>query len=367
MSVTIPPRLRIALVLPGAAALAAGVLSGLGRLGLQVPEIFLQLSQVHGALMIGGFFGTLIGLERAVALGAVWPYLAPLSSAFAALSLIASPDAPWAPWLMLAASVVMTSACANVWKRQPEAHHATLAAGASAWMLGNVVWTLGGSPSLAVPFWALFLILTIAGERLELSRFVPTPPHARRQFAGIVVLLLFSAVAALLFDQAMRLYGLLLLTLAAWLLRFDIARRTIGTTGLTRYMATCLLSGYFWLGIAGLFGIAGGFLAGSPLRDAALHSLTLGFVFAMVFGHAPVILPSITRKKMRWHPGFYLPLVMLHVTLLFRIATTWTGDATARGLAGQANALVLLLFVLLVLESVVAGLRQTGQGGGMRT
>ena len=32
-----------------------------------------------------------------------------------------------------------------------------------------------------------FLVVTIAGERLELTRFLNTPPLARRLFAGIVV------------------------------------------------------------------------------------------------------------------------------------------------------------------------------------
>ena len=39
-----------------------------------------------------------------------------------------------------------------------------------------------------------------------------------------------------------------LLGLAIWLMAFDIARRTIAASGLSRYMAACLLAGYAWLG-----------------------------------------------------------------------------------------------------------------------
>src|SRR4029434_2284622 len=45
--------------------------------------------------------------------------------------------------------------------------------------------------------------------------------------------------------------GLGMLALAWWLLQYDIARRTVWQTGLTRFIAVCLLSGYVWLGVGG--------------------------------------------------------------------------------------------------------------------
>ncbi len=41
--------------------------------------------------------------------------------------------------------------------------------------------------------------------------------------------------------------GLALLLIALWLLRFDIARKTVRRTGLTRFIALNLLIGYVWL------------------------------------------------------------------------------------------------------------------------
>lgn len=349
------PRLRILLVLPAVMALLAGVLSGLGRLGWPVPAHFLGLIGVHGALMVGGFFGSLIGLERAVALGRGWPYLAPLCSGLGALGMIFWPASSLGAVGLSLAALVMGLACLDVWRRQPAAHHLTLAAGALAWLLGNLAWLGGASLLAVVPLWAGFLILTIAGERLELSRFVPTPAHARRLFAGIVVLLLLAACVALWWERALYAYALALLLLTGWLLRYDIARRTVRSQGLTRYMAVCLLSGYLWLGLAALLGLAGGLAVGSVLRDAALHALLLGFVFAMVFGHAPVIVPALTRLRMRWHAGFYLPLALLHGGLLLRVASLWPGDFAWRQWGALANALVILLFVLMLLESLYAG------------
>lgn len=349
-------RLRLLLALPALLALVCGVLSGLARLGLPMPTHIALLIGVHGALMVGSFFGTLIGLERAVALGRGWPYLAPL---FSGLSLPAMMFAPplLAPLLMSLAAAVMTLACFSVWRQQREAHLATLAVAAFAWLLGNLAWAVTGAVPPAVPLWAAFLILTIAGERLELSRFVPTPPPARRLFRFIVAGLMLAALLAVATPLGLRLFALTLFALAAWLLRYDIARRTVRTRGLTRYMAVCLLSGYVWLGIAAALGLVGALQAGSPLRDASLHALMLGFVFAMVFGHAPVILPAVTRLKMRWHAGFYLPLLILHASVLLRVLAGLTGSFALRQQAGIGNALTLALFLLTVAASVLAARR----------
>ena len=57
-------RRRIALLALGLASLVAGVCAGLVRLGLdaRVPG---EAIAWHGALMVGGFFGVVVSLERA--------------------------------------------------------------------------------------------------------------------------------------------------------------------------------------------------------------------------------------------------------------------------------------------------------------
>ncbi|MEO8103847.1 MAG: hypothetical protein ABI790_15095 [Betaproteobacteria bacterium] len=350
---TLPPRLRLMLMLPAIAALVCGVLSGLARLGLPVPDAIARLIGVHGALMIGGFFGTVISLERAVALGVRWPYLAPLFSGLAAIALIAAAPLPWSALLLSLAALVMCAACAGVWRRQRVAHHAVLTIAALMWLAGNLLWALTGTVTPAVPLWAAFLLLTIAGERLELSRFLPTPPVARSLFAITVAAVLAGALGALINEAAgLVLFAAALLALAAWLLRYDIVRHTIRTAVLTRYMAVCLLTGYLWLAIAALFGLAGALQAGSPLRDAALHALLLGFVFSMVFGHAPIILPAVTRLNFNWHRGFYIPLAVLHLGLAARVAAGLGGWFALRQYAAIANALALVLFMVLVVTSL---------------
>jgi hypothetical protein len=198
-----------------------------------------------------------------------------------------------------------------------------------------------------VAWWLLFLVLTIAGERLELTRFLPTPPLAQKLFIGIVGVLIVSALT-----NFYPLFSLGLLALAIWLLRYDIARRNISTTGLTRFIAACLLSGYFWLLAAGLLGLAGAFVPGHAWRDAALHAIGLGFVFAMVFGHAPIILPAVTRIRIPYHPALYLPLALLHLTLALRVIGGLGGQFELRHLAGLLNGLVLLVFIATIVTLV---------------
>ena len=56
-------------------ASSSAVGAGLLRLGWAVPRPATELAAFHGPLMVSGFFGTVISLERAVALARRWAYL----------------------------------------------------------------------------------------------------------------------------------------------------------------------------------------------------------------------------------------------------------------------------------------------------
>lgn len=349
----LPPLFRLPMLVLGMIALVAGVLAGLARLAWDVPAVAQARAGSHGALMIAAFFGTVISLERAVALGRAWPYLAPACAGIGGVVLLAgAPD-----WLAIAcftlAGAVLTAASGSVLLRQPALFTLTLALGALCLLAGALVW-LGGAVSDAVPLWMAFLVLTIAGERLELTRFLPPRPAARRFFIAILIVvgigLVASATAA-----GLRVYSLGLLGLALWLLRYDIARKTVRQAGLTRFIAVCLLSGYAWLAVGGLLGLFGAFSVGHAWRDAALHAVFLGFVFSMVIGHAPVIFPAVMRVKIPYHPAFYVPLAALQLSLAARVAGVLAGVWPLRQWSGAANGAALLLFILTLLASVWRG------------
>ncbi|WP_227107385.1 hypothetical protein [Chromobacterium rhizoryzae] len=339
-----------------ALALLCGALAGLARLGWAVPAAAAALAGWHGALMIGAFFGGVISLERAVALNRGWALLAPAAAGLSGLCLIAGLPPPAAQWLQTLAAAVLLAGSVQVLRRQAAAFTLTLAAAALCWLIGALAWQLGGDLQTAVPWWLAFLILTIAGERLELTRLLPLSSAARRGFALAALTLGGGAVLSLWRpDAGLRLYAAALLALAVWLLRHDIARRNARQRGLTRYIAVALLCGYGWLAVAGALGLAGALLPGHPWRDAALHAVGLGFVFSMVFGHAPIIIPALTRLKLPYRPLFYAPLAALHLSLLLRLYGMLDGAFAWRRAAGLLNALTLLFFIILLLSSLRRG------------
>ncbi|MGE5546960.1 MAG: hypothetical protein ACM33T_08685 [Solirubrobacterales bacterium] len=325
--VTIPPFPLLAL---GAVSLVIGVLTGEARMGWEVPAADLML---HGPLMVSGFFGTVIGLERAVALGRKWGYLAPLLTGAGGVALAAG--LPATPLLVFGSLVFLAMALVVV-RRQPEVFTAVMALGAVAWVAGNAAWFHGATIPRVVPLWACFLVLTIAGERLELSRFLP--PRRHRVPTLLAPLTLVLAGAAFASPLA---FGLGLVLLFAWSLANDVVRRTIRQGGLTRYVAVCLLSGYGWLALSGLLMP----FAEGWLYDAALHALFVGFVFAMVFGHAPVILPAVVKIKIAYGRHFYAPLALLHGGLIVRVAGDLLAMDELRRCGGLLNGIALAAFI----------------------
>lgn len=330
-----------------AACLVAGLTGGLLRLGVLLPWSHAawagHAAAAHAALMIPAFFATVIGIERAVAVKRRWAFAAPVGSALAGLAWAAG----WpteAGWVALAASLAFVAAHAAVVRLQPEPHSWLLLAGAASLVAGNAAAIAGAAPEGVLAFWFAFLVTTIAAERLEMTRLMRRRPAAQPVLLAILLLQAAGAGLSLADARAGGLaFGLSLLLLAAWLGLFDIARRTVRARGLSRYMAVCLLGGYAWLAAAGV--AWAGAALGHSSRDLALHGLGVGFVFAMVLGHAPVILPAVARIKIAWHPGFYLPLALLHLSLLWRFFPGHA-DGAQRALAGRASAAALLLFAL---------------------
>lgn len=356
MAAAVPPLARLPLLLLGALALVTGVGVGLLRFGWPMPAPLVPAAGLHGALMVCGFFGTVISLERAVALERPWAYAAPLAAGLGTLAALGWPaQAGVAAGLYVTAGTVLLAASIAVVRKQPALFTVTLALGAAAWPLGTGLWAAGWPFEAVVPWWLSFLVLTIAGERLELSRFVPKPPAAQRRFGGVLVAFALG-LAGSAWPLGQMVFGAALLALAWWLLQYDLARRTVKTKGLTRYIAVCLLAGYAWLALTGAIVLrAGGLQPGTPAWDAALHALALGFVFSMVFGHAPIVLPSVMRVALPYHPGFYAPLAALHGSLALRLAADAGGQAGLLRWSALLSALALAAFIAVTLAAVRRG------------
>jgi hypothetical protein len=328
-------------------SLLSGIAGGLMRAGVALPEevsgSWLGHAVVaHAFLMICAFMGTVIGIERAVAVKQRWAFIAPALTALAGVAAVFG-FATMAAWLGVTGAAVFVAVNVLVVMRQQAAHTTLLWVGSAAWFVGSLAHASAASPHAVVPWWLTFLVLTIAAERLEMTRLMRRRAGAQPTLC-IVLAALFGGCGAFPSSPLWGglLYGAALTGLAVWLLSFDIARRTVWAHGLSRYMAVCLLLGYFWLAIAGMAWCATAL--GPPLMDAAIHALALGFVFSMMLAHAPVILPAVARIKLLFGWPFYLPLALLHGSLAVRLLRNPDDlDFLAAGAAGNAAAIVLFI------------------------
>ena len=312
-------RLRLLPLAAGAGALLVGLWVGLARLGLTLPGGMPVLAEFHGALMISGFLGTVISLERAVAIGRWWAYMAPALSTIGAAALIVGAPV-FASGTFLLAGIALTFNSGTVVARQPALFTVVLTVATACWVGGTLVW-IKGAPAADVAGWGLaFLVLTIAAERLELSRLLSPPRSSQLTFILAAALIIIGVVRGELADETAPFSGVGLLALTMWLVRHDIALRTIRLAGQARFSAACLLAGYFWLGLAGLVLLVAPPGATAFSYDAAVHAIAIGFVLSMIFGHAPIILPAVTGLRVRYSAAVYAPLVVLHLSVLLRIA-----------------------------------------------
>lgn len=338
----------------GMLALLGGMWAGLVRIGWALPPLRTSLPANHGPLMIFGFLGTVISLERAVALAALstgwgrrWPYAAPLLAGAGALAILAGLPDPIGRGLIVLGGLAMVVIFAVIIRARPDWAHATMGAGALLWLVGSVLWWLSRPVYQAAPWWIGFLVLTIAGERLELARVLLLRRSVLTAFIAANGLFLGGLLVSLFnLGIGVRVSGIGLIAVGLWLLRFDLARKTIWQTGLTRYIAACLLPGYFWLAFAGGLWLWWGerFVAG-PAYDAMLHSLLLGFVFSVIFGHAPIIIPAVANVAVGYRPAFYTHLALLHISLVLRVAGDLAFVPPLRMWAGLLNVIALLLFI----------------------
>jgi hypothetical protein len=341
-------------------ALLAGMWAGLIRIGWQLPPLQARLPSAHGALMISGFLGALISLERAVAFSTTldtgarrrWTYLAPALSALGGVTLLVGlPDAI-ARALITLGSLALVAVFAVIVRLRPAWDTRTMGLGAALWLIGNALWWSGRSTREVAIWWIGFLVLTIAGERLELARILSLRRNAVTTFLASVGLFLAGLPIALIdYSVGVRVCGAGLIAIGLWLLRHDIARRTIRQDGLTRFIAACLLPGYVWIIFGGGLWLLGNFALGLTY-DAALHSLLLGFVFSMIFGHAPIIFPAVLNSPIAYRSTYYVHLALLHASLVLRIIGDLAAEPSIRAWAGLLNAIAILIFLGNTLRSL---------------
>lgn len=298
--------------------------------------------------MVSGFLGTVISLERAVAINRPWAYVVPALAGLGALALLAGLPASIGGMAAVLAAAGLVCIFAVLTSGEPSAHLGVMTAGASCWLGGAIVWLAGGGVATSAWWWVGFLVLTIIGERMELNRVRRLPAWGSACIFGLAMLLVAGLVLAYFRpDPGVRLIGATMLGAAVWLLQFDVARRTLSSRGLSRFVSVCLLSGFVWLGVSGVLAFWHGPQVAGPLYDAQIHTVFVGFVLSMIIGHAPVVLPAVLMLPLRYRPISYLPLFVLHATLLVRVTGDLIGNPALQRWGGVGNVAAVVLFVLL--------------------
>ena len=113
-------------------ALLGGLGTGLARLGWQVDPLSQGWMMLHGPLMICGFLGTLICLERAVALASRYPWslAVPVVNAAGALAMLVAPDTGTAKLLLTLGSVGLLTLFVLLLRLHPLRYMMVMTAGA---------------------------------------------------------------------------------------------------------------------------------------------------------------------------------------------------------------------------------------------
>lgn len=321
--------------------LLAALWSGLLRLGWELP--LRETAAHHGALMVGSFLSTLIILERVATFKNRWLLLLPLINGLSGVFLAQKDLASGLP-LLIAGAAGFTLLCGYFLYRYREAYFVLFLLGALCLLAGHILLLQSGLYRIAVPWWMGFLLFTIVAERLELTRFLPVT-RLQKNLLWVALSICLAGLFLPFHGFGRTVFGAGIAGTAFWLLKNDMALRSIKAIGQHKYMGIALILGYLWLLVTAVFligdpGLALGY-------DAVLHTFFLGFVFSMIFAHATVIFPAVVKINVRpWHPVLYLWLMLLQITLALRTTADVMAMVPLRQISGLANTLVILAFFL---------------------
>lgn len=168
------------LVLLGGISLICGLNAALLLLGVWAPfSKPVSLGAMHGSLMVFGFLGTLISLERAQALAEkrrIWPYLAPFLLGFGAILLAFSPLFPAslvaaaiARILIAEGAFAFLAVCIGLYLRAPHMLLAAQILSSVAFAAASLLVFVASFENI-VPLLSAYILITIGAERAELAQ-----------------------------------------------------------------------------------------------------------------------------------------------------------------------------------------------------
>lgn len=330
---------RLPFVFLAMGCLLLGLWSGLTRIGWDLTLI--SLSTHHGAIMVGGFLGTLISLEKIIPLKRKVLFFIPaLSAASVVLFLLHQPLMSF--FLLVFASAGLSGVFMYYLLREKDIIYWLMLGGAICWLVGNVLLVTRKFYPLAFPWWLAFTLLIITSERLELMKFLPVKKRTKQ----LLLLFLGIYIAGTLLSfhgTGHHLSGIALIFTSVWLMRYDLIGISIRKNALPRFAAVALLSGYVAMLFTGIFLLA---LNDQSLAyDAVVHTYFLGFVFSMIFAHGPIIMPGVLGISFKpYHKILYAWLMLLHLSWIIRISGDIILDLDMRRISGIVSVCAILCY-----------------------
>ena len=325
---------RLPMIISAMVCLSGGLWTGLGRIGWNLPASLLVAH--HGAIMVGGFLGTLISLEKTIPLKRKSLLLIPVFNGLSIIPFFAGMPTV-AFYILIASSAALTGVFLFYLKKQRSIIYILMTAGSACWLVGNILLVTERFYPIAFPWWMAFVLLIIAAERLELMNFLPVSKFSKNILVTLLILFLsgvllsFHGIGNLVCASA-------LIGISVWLMRNDVVGINLKKSGVQKFVAISLLAGYTSLLLTGIFMIT---LPDQWLTyDALLHTFFIGFVFSMIFAHGPMILPGVIGISFStYHKVFYGWLALLHVSLFIRIFADVTVATELRKISGMMTAI----------------------------
>src|SRR5699024_2694770 len=182
-SPVVSARVRWLLLGGGGLSLLAGLDASLVLLGLPAPVRLSRLPDLHGMLMVLGFLGTVIALERAVALRRRWAFLSPALLGGGGLALLSPAPLLVGQCALVLGCLVLCAVYAALWRRAHEVTVRVQLVGSFLAACGAAVWRRS-DVAVVLPWLVAYLVLTIAAERAELAR-LSMPSGAGEQLLAL--------------------------------------------------------------------------------------------------------------------------------------------------------------------------------------
>jgi len=329
--------------------LLGGVFGGFVRIGWL--QYSLQgISVSHGLLMTGAFMGSLISLERNMAMRSPWwgmvPFVCISSTIFFYLGELS---------IGLMALLTASTGLAIMLYLQLASHFkigkCLMFIGALSWLMGNIMVYKSNMIPMGSIWWEAFILFTILGERIELGEI-------GIKFIG-ETLLFWLFLGLFIVGMVLPFHGIgpfimgcSIIGIGLWFLVKDRKSMVFSRNGRNQFNSMAILLGYIWLIVHGLWMILG---RDQPFfYDVMVHSFFLGFAFSMIWGHVSSLFPMICGLNGNaFHPRFWWGLAIFETSLLGRIGACVLESSFWRQFFSVANGIILLILFMLIIFHLV--------------